>query len=283
MSETLLSAWSAARDRLKAAGVDSPVLDARMLIEDAAGVTRLDIVTDPYRELSAAQLAAIEAHMARRAAREPVSYILGKKAFWKSEFTVSPAVLSPRPETELVVETALTLVGEETPARALDLGTGSGAIAISLLIERPMLRAVGVDFSAEALAIARFNAVAQIVADRLELRTGDWAEGLGEGAFDLVVSNPPYIRSGAIDLLAPEVSRYEPRAALDGGPDGLAAYRALAPALARVLKPGGGFALEIGEGQAEAVWAHLDAAGLTPLGVREDLAAIPRVVFGRKA
>jgi release factor glutamine methyltransferase len=158
---------------------------------------------------------------------------------------------------------------------------GSGAIAVALLLERKSINVVGVDKSPDALAIARFNAVALHVIDRLELREGDWGEGLPDASFDLVVANPPYVRSGAIDLLAPEVARHEPRLALDGGIDGLDAYRAILPEARRLLKQGGAFCVEIGVGQAEAVWAHAAAAGLSPETVKEDLSGRARVVAGR--
>jgi release factor glutamine methyltransferase len=282
MSATLVSSWTAARDRLRAAGVDTPAFDARLLIEAAAGVSRMDILTDPHRALSERQVKAIEKYVARREEREPVSQILGKKAFWTFEVVVTPAVLTPRPETELLVTVALERLKPDAAARIADLGTGSGAIAIALLKERPLAHAVGVDRSEEALEVARFNGIAHKVADRLELVEDDWGRSLEGGSLDLVVSNPPYVRSGAIDLLAPEVSRYEPRTALDGGVDGLDAYRALLPAVFRLLKDRGSFAVEIGEGQAEAVWAHAAAAGLHPEGVRDDVSGVPRVVYGRR-
>ncbi|MBL8551814.1 MAG: peptide chain release factor N(5)-glutamine methyltransferase [Hyphomonadaceae bacterium] len=282
MSEqTLLTAWQSARDRLKQAGVETPAFDARLMLEAGAGVSRMDILTDPHRALNAQQAQAVEKLVARREAREPAAYILGKKAFWKYELTVTPSVLTPRPETELLVEAALEQLRPDAPLKVLDLGVGSGAIAIALLLERRKISMVGVDKSAEALAIARFNAVALHVADRLELRESDWGADLPDAEFDLVVSNPPYVRHGAIDLLAPEIARHEPRLALDGGRDGLEAYRALLPQVRRLLKQGGGFLVEIGEGQAEAVWAHATAAGLSPEGVRNDLSGRARVVFGR--
>ena len=280
MSSTLVSAWQAGRDRLRDAGIDTPVLDARLLVEAGAGVARLDIVTDPRRALSETQEAAIEALMARRLTREPISHILGRKAFWTLEFAVTPAVLTPRPETEFLVELALEHLPLDQPARVLDLGTGSGAILLTLLAERPLAHGVGLDVSDDALAVARANAAALQLTTRAEFHHGGWDADLGEG-FDLVVSNPPYVPSADIDALAPEVARFEPRSALDGGPDGLDAYRAIVPRLLQLTRPGGVFAVEIGQGQEGAVMALTREAGLRPEQPRRDLAGIPRVVWGR--
>lgn len=281
MTDTLVSLWTDVRRRLEAAGVDSPVLDARLLVEAGAGVSRLDILTDPRRPVSAAQIEAVNALTRRREAREPVAHIIGRKHFWTIELAVTPDVLIPRPETEFVVEAALTLLPPGAPARVLDLGVGSGAILYSILSERPLAIGVGVDKSPAALAVARANAEALGLAERVMLREGDWAQGL-EGSFDLVVSNPPYIVSEEIAGLAPEVARCEPRLALDGGADGLDAYRAIAAALPVLLNPGGGFALEIGRGQGGPVCALLEAAGLEIETPWTDLAGTPRVIYGRK-
>jgi len=278
---TLVSTWGAVRDRLRAAGVESPVLDARLLLEAGAGIVRMDIFTDPHRQLSDEQLAAIEKLVARREAREPVNYIIGRKPFWNVELTVTPAVLTPRPETEILVELALENLPFAESARVLDLGVGSGAILCAVLGGRPLAHGVGVDASAEALAVAQQNVDALGLAPRVELVHGDWSAAPA-GRYDLIVSNPPYIRTGTIGLLAPEVARYEPRLALDGGPDGLDAYRAILPLLSDLLTDEGVFALEIGDGQAEAVWALSDQAGLAPTDVRTDLQGHARVVWGRR-
>lgn len=282
MSETLVSLWTDARRRLEAAGVDSPVIDARLLLEAGAGVGRVDIVTDPRRPVSAAQAAAVEVLLRRREAREPIGHILGHKGFWTLDFTVNADVLSPRPETELLVEVAMETLPKGWPARVLDLGVGSGAILLSVLSERPESTGIGVDASEAALAVARGNAERLKLADRAELRQGDWADGI-EGQFDLILSNPPYIPSADIDGLAPEVAKWEPRLALDGGPDGLAPYRRIIADLPRLLSPRGAFAFEVGRGQAEAVQALAEAQGLTTSTPRLDLAGIPRVVAGKRA
>ncbi len=282
MSETLVSLWTDARRRLEAAGVDSPVIDARLLLEAGAGVGRVDIVTDPRRPVSAAQAAAVEVLLRRREAREPIGHILGHKGFWTLDFTVNADVLSPRPETELLVEVAMETLPKGWPSRVLDLGIGSGAILLSVLSERPESTGIGVDASEAALAVARGNAERLKLADRAELRQGDWADGI-EGQFDLILSNPPYIPSADIDGLAPEVAKWEPRLALDGGPDGLAPYRRIIADLPRLLSPIGAFAFEVGRGQAEAVQALAEAQGLTTSTPRLDLAGIPRVVAGKLA
>ena len=279
---TLVSLWTDVRRRLEAAGVETPVFDARLLLEAGAGVSRLDIVTDPRRAVTDDQVAAVDVLVRRREAREPVGHIIGRRHFWTLDLFVSPAVLIPRPETELLVETALQNIAPEASARILDLGVGSGAILLAVLAERVNATGVGVDISGGALAVARANADALGVVDRVELKHGDWDVAL-DGAFDLVLSNPPYIPTNDIDALAPEVARFEPRLALDGGLDGLNAYRAIVARLPHLLRPGGVFALEVGKGQAEAVMALAEAQGLSAEPPRRDLAGIPRVIWGRRA
>lgn len=281
MSETLISLWTDVRKRLEAAGVDSPVLDARLLLEAGAGVTRLEIVTDPRRVVNAEQAASVDALTKRREAREPISHIIGRKHFWTLELTVNNHVLTPRPETEFVVEAGLReTLPADAPHHILDLGSGSGAIILALLKDRPNATGVAVDLSSDALGVLRLNAELVGVTDRLRVQHGDWANELDE-RFDLVVSNPPYVRSGDIAGLDPEVSRFEPHMALDGGADGLAAYRLITVALPRLLKSGAAFALEVGAGQAEEVKALAEEAGLVVGEPWRDLSGIPRVVVGR--
>lgn len=282
MSHTLVSLWTEVRKRLEDAGVDSPVLDARLLLEAGAGVKRLDIVTDPRRPLTLEQVAAVEALSARRCAREPIAHILGRKAFWKHEFVVNSDVLSPRPETEVLVEIALETLPKDRPVRVLDLGVGSGAILLSVLAERDRATGVGVDASAAALAVAQSNAERFGLQQRVELRLGAWAREV-DGPFDLIVSNPPYIPTADLASLEPEVARFEPRLALDGGPDGLVAYRTIIEDLPRLLSPSGAFAFEVGQGQADAVRALVEARGFETISPRLDLAGIARVVSGKRA
>jgi len=281
VSATLVSLWTDIRKRFEAVGIDSPVIDARALLEAGAGVARLEIVTDPRRVLTQAQIDAVEALVARRLRREPVAHIVGHKAFWTLDLRVSPDVLIPRPETELLVEAALAMITPDAQARVLDLGVGSGAILLAVLNDRPNATGVGVDASEAALAVAHANANALALGDRIELRQGDWCAGLEE-SFDLVLSNPPYIPTGDIEGLAPDVAQHEPRMALDGGPDGLDAYRTIIAQLPKVLRPGGGFALEVGAGRADAVAALAMAAGLNVLPHKADLAGIDRVVSGNR-
>jgi release factor glutamine methyltransferase len=259
------------------------VIDARLLVEAAAGATRTDIIGAPHRVLTPEQEATLEHYLRRRERREPVSHILGRKGFWKIMLSVSGHVLTPRPDTETVVERALAWFPEGRAFNLLDLGVGSGAILLAILAERPAAKGLGVDVSEEALAVARENAANLGLASRAVLLRGDWTRGLGDAGFDLVVSNPPYIRGGEIDGLEPEVSRHEPRLALDGGADGLDAYRILAPEILRVLKPGGRFIVEIGHDQSEAVEALFKNAGAAEIATAKDLATRDRVVLGARA
>jgi release factor glutamine methyltransferase len=282
MTLNLVQAWKGARARLEEAGVPGPVIDARLLVEAAADATRVDIVTDPYRALTPEQEAKLEDFIARRVRREPVSQILGRKGFWKIMLQVTPDVLTPRPDTETVVEFALRGFPEHAPWTILDLGVGSGAILLAILAERPAARGLGIDISEEALAVARDNAAALGLAGRLALLRSDWTAGLEANSFDLVVSNPPYIATEVIETLDPEVRDHEPRLALEGGVDGLDHYRLLAPEILRVLKPGGRFAVEIGYDQKTAVEALFREAGAVFVETIRDLGDRDRVVVGEK-
>ena len=279
---TLVSAWTRAKEQLKAAGIEGPVIDARLLVEAAADATRTDIVAEPKRPLTDAQVGVLDGFVARRIAREPISHILGRKGFWKIMLQVTPHVLTPRPDTETVVELVLRDIPENAAITILDLGVGSGAILLAILAERPAAKGLGVDVSEEALAVARDNAAQLGLAPRTALLRGDWTSGLGDASFDLVVANPPYIRTAEIETLEPEVRDHEPRLALDGGADGLDAYRVLAPQILRVVKPGGRFAVEIGHDQSAAVQALFRAAGGIEVTTAKDLANRDRVVSGRR-
>ena len=275
---TLLTAWKGAQARLKAAGIDSPSIDARLMLEAATGAGRVDILNDPYRALSPEQTLALDAMVDRRLRREPVSRILGRKGFWKIMLNVTPDVLSPRPDTETLLDVALLAFAPHERFSLIDLGTGSGAILLALLNERTAATGVGTDISSEALAVARENAANLDLNGRATFLRTEWAAGFADASFDLVVSNPPYIPTAHIAGLDPEVRDHDPHLALDGGPDGLQAYRDLAPEIRRILKPLGVFAVEIGWDQGPQVKALFEAAGFTDVKVVKDLGDRDRVV-----
>jgi release factor glutamine methyltransferase len=230
--------------------------------------------------LSEDQAAELERLLGRRERREPVSQILGVKGFWKIMLRVTPQVLTPRPETESLLDVMLPKMPTDRRVRVLDLGVGSGALLLAILGERPNAVGLGVDVSEDALAVARENAANLGLAGRAALLRGDWTTGLAAESFDIVVANPPYIASGDIASLAPEVRDHEPRLALDGGPDGLNAYRRLAPEILGVLVPGGHFAVEVGLGQAPAVRDLFGDAGAVGLSTHRDLSDRDRIVAG---
>ena len=275
---TLLAAWKDAQARLKADRIDSPAIDARLLLEAATGASRMDILTDPYRPVSPEQAEVLTAYVERRLKREPVSRILGRKGFWKIMLNVTPDVLSPRPDTETILDIATLAFAPHQAFSIIDLGTGSGAILLAILSERAGATGVGTDVSSEALAVARENAANLDLDGRATFLRTEWAAGFGDHSFDLVVSNPPYIPSADIAGLDPEVRDHDPHLALDGGPDGLVAYRELAPEIMRVLKPGGTFAVEIGWDQGDAVKSLFEQAGFTDVIVVKDLGDRHRVV-----
>ncbi|MGE3932300.1 MAG: peptide chain release factor N(5)-glutamine methyltransferase [Rhodospirillaceae bacterium] len=282
MTSTVAAALAAAVARLRAAGIESAAGDARVLIAHALGVDAAAVVGRPERALDAAAAVRFESLVARRARHEPVAYLSGRREFWSLDLAVTPATLIPRPDSETVVEAVLALLpNRDVPLSVLDLGTGSGCLLLALLSELPAARGLGVDVDPDALAVAAENAARLGLAGRAAFRRGDWGAGL-DGAFDVVVSNPPYIRHGDIDGLDPDVALFEPRRALDGGADGLDAYRAIAADLPRMVAPGGIAALEVGADQAGAVTALLAGADFLDLGTRCDLAGRPRCVMLRR-
>jgi len=276
---------SAAADALRAAGVEDPRLDAELLLAEATGWSRARLVAEAEAEISPAAARAFAEMVRRRLRREPVAYIVGRRGFRGIELYVDPRVLIPRPETELLVELAL----EERPRRLLDVGTGSGAIALAVASELPECEVVATDASAAALAVAQANAERLGLADRVELVEGTLPQGAA--GFDLIVANLPYVSEAEWPSLQPEVTEWEPREALLAGPDGLDAYRALLRSdrvafLLRIPKQKGNsssrcLAVEVGAAQAEAVAALMREAGFGEIEVREDLAGIERVVVGR--
>jgi release factor glutamine methyltransferase len=263
-------------------GLASPELDARLLVGHALGLDHAGLAAQAARALTVEEAAAIAALAARRCAREPVARIVGVKEFWGLGLRLNAATLVPRPETETVVEAALDAVdrlqGRNRALKLADLGTGSGALLLALLSELSCAHGVGTDINQTALCCARDNAVALALADRACLVACDYGAAL-EGPFDLIVSNPPYVVRDEIATLAPEVRVFDPAVALDGGPDGLAAYRAIAAVAPRLLGPDGVLVLELGLGQLDAVESLLAAAGLVAIEEpRHDLLGIARAL-----
>jgi release factor glutamine methyltransferase len=248
-----------------AATSDTPRLDAELLMAEALGIAREQLLLS---RLDGTAPAAFEVLVRRRAAGEPVAYITGRRAFWKIELEVGPGVLIPRPESETLIEAAVEHFGKEAPKRILDLGTGPGTLLLAALTEWPGATGLGIDSSAQALSIARANSERLGLAARAELRVGNWGEEVDE-CFDLILCNPPYVEEGA--ELARDVVAFEPHEALFAGPEGLEDYRRLAPKIARLLAPGGIACFEIGAGQEEAVGAMFAAQGLS-VASRRDLA-----------
>ncbi|BBK36240.1 release factor glutamine methyltransferase [Allostella sp. ATCC 35155] len=266
--------------RLAAAGLPEAAREARLILAHAAGRAGEVVFARDVR-LDAAAAARFGDAVDRRASREPLSRIVGQREFWSLPFALGPATLDPRPDTEVLVEGALRRLGRcDRPWRILDLGTGTGCIALALLSELPAATAVGVDRSPQAAALAHDNAVRLGLADRFAVIAGDWTQALSS-RFDLIVSNPPYIVRESIPGLDPEVARHDPLLALDGGSDGLVAYRAIVPELAGLLAPDGIVGLEIGCDQAAAVTGLLTAAGFADVDRVTDLAGLDRCLFAR--
>ena len=237
------------------AKIAAPELDARILVCHACGVSHETFVAEPERTVGKAELQLAGKLAERRFAREPVSRIVGEREFWGLEFELSPDTLDPRPDTETLVEAALDvarMLGGGDPLSILDIGTGSGCILVSLLFNNNTAKGIGTDISEKALEVARTNAARHGVDARAQFMCTNWADGLAD-RFDLVVANPPYIPAGEISNLEPEVHSYDPRRALDGGLDGLDAYRAIIPLLCEVLACHGWVLFEVGQGQADAV------------------------------
>ena len=264
--------------RFAAAGIDTPALDARLLLMHVSGLPREALVAEPEAVLPPEVMARYEALVSARASRQPVAQLTGMREFWGMEFTVTPDVLTPRPETETLVEAVLRRVPDrEAPMRILDLGTGTGCLLLSLLSELPGARGLGVDASPAALAVAKANAEALRLSARSHFRLSEWCKEV-VGTFEIIVANPPYIPSNAIGALMPEVAAYEPRMSLDGGMDGLACYRNIAAELPFHASKGAWIVLEVGEGQHEAVADIFMQAGFRLKAVEPDLSGVMRCV-----
>lgn len=277
---TIAAARRALSDAFRQSGIDSPELDARILIGHLLDLDHTALATAANRTLDEDEARALAALATRRIAREPIARIIGQKEFWGLPLRITPATLVPRPETETVVEAALAAIdanGARTRTlRIADLGTGSGAILLALLSDLPCAFGIGTDLSHEALATARDNAIRHGLSQRAAMLACNFGDAL-DGGFDLVVTNPPYIAASDITSLSPEV-RHDPRRALDGGPDGLTAYRAIAVDARRLIKPLGHLVLELGAGQADAVTKLLQAENLVSVSVLSDLNGIPRAL-----
>jgi release factor glutamine methyltransferase len=261
--------------RLTAAGVPQAASDARVLLRWASGLSSARFSASLHDEVGADEASRFETAVIMRAARSPVSHIVGERLFWGRSFTISPAVLDPRPETEVLIECAL----RDGPAtRILDLGVGSGCILLTLLLEWPMATGVGIDISDRALEVAHENAHRLGVGDRVRLQRGDWLDDV-EGEFDLIVANPPYLSDADMRKIAPEV-RLEPAVALHGGLDGIDPYRRIVAGMHRALAAGGRILFEVGAGQAEAVSTLLNDGGIDRRKVVADLDGRGRVVCG---
>ena len=268
--------------RLAKVGIDGAAREVRLLLQAAAGIPISTQIAFPERTIAADAAERFDELLERRARREPMAHILGRREFWSLAFKVTADTLDPRPDSESLVQAVLDQVPDRSAAlRLADFGTGTGCLLLALLHELPNATGVGVDVSAAALAVAAENADALGLAPRASFRRGIWDDGLDPG-FDIVLSNPPYIPSGDIAGLQPEVASFEPRLALDGGSDGLDAYRRLGPAAMRLLVPGGLAAFEIGIGQGDSVRGIMAAAGLRHIATARDLAAVERCVLFRK-
>jgi release factor glutamine methyltransferase len=279
---TLGSALAAAAAQLSDAGIPGARREARLLVAKALGWDAARVLGFPEAEVTAEASERLAALLARRRAREPISRILGFREFWSLRFELSSDTLDPRADSETLIEAALAALDDRSRAyRVLDFGTGTGCLLLALLSELPHATGTGIDLSVGALEIARRNAAALGFAARAQFLRGNWGDGVS-GEWDMILANPPYIASDQIDRLAPEVAQFEPRRALDGGADGLAAYRALAPAVSRLLAPSGTAVIEVGAGQAQAVADTMAASGLALRAIRHDLGGVDRcLVLGR--
>jgi release factor glutamine methyltransferase len=263
------------RLELARAAKSSAALDARLLMQHAAGLRHEDLTADPARTIDPIEAATYRQYIARRVQGEPVSRIIGEREFYGRSFAITTATLDPRPDTETLVKAALAYIPMGESWRILDLGTGSGAIIVTLLVERPLSKGFATDVSAGAIGVAKRNAQRHGVEDRCEFLVTRWFDGL-DGPFDLVVSNPPYIESDTIKTLPPEVKDFDPHTALDGGLDGLFAYRHLARFGKPFVRPGGHMLLEIGAWQVQAVKTLFESVGWRLVEASKDLAGHTR-------
>jgi release factor glutamine methyltransferase len=266
---------------LREKGIDSPGLSVQLLCAHALGIDRLEVLVDRRRRLSPGQREAVWKLLCRRAEGEPVAYILGRKEFYGLDFQVGPAVLVPRPETELLIDLADKAMPRDVPFIFSDLGTGSGILAVTLALLRPRSMGVAVDTSLDALRIARANATGHGVSERILFLQGDFCSALRSARFDLILANPPYLSEEELRAADREVAAFEPRQALCSGPSGMECIEAVLREAPRVLKPGGLLAVEIGSGQAGAAGRAMGAEGFVQITCHDDLAGLNRVVSAR--
>ena len=283
---TILALIRWADERFSKEGIASPRLDAEVLLAETLGLDRVGLYTHFDQPLQTDELAQFKQRILRRLRREPVAYILGRREFWSLPLRVTPDVLIPRPETETLVAEALNVLepAEGEDLRLLEIGTGSGAISIALAKELPTAKVVATDLSPKALAVAEENALQSGVRERIQFMQGDLFRPVRKGeAFDLIVTNPPYISRGEFPSLMPEVRDYEPRVALDGGEDGLDFFRRALPAAGEYLRSGGWFLAEMGAGQDQKILAIAEKnSELHSFGFAKDLSGINRVFKARK-
>jgi release factor glutamine methyltransferase len=278
MSATVGDAVTAVARRVAAAGIAEPRREARLLVALALGAEPAAVLGYPERPLEAAAQARLDGLVTRRAAGEPYSRLLGRRQFWSLDFALTPDTLDPRADSETLIEAALAHLPDRTAAlKLVDFGTGCGCLLLALLSELPNASGIGVDILPGAAAAARLNAAALGLGHRASFIVGRWGEAIS-GDVDVILANPPYIPSGDIDGLAPEVAKHEPHAALDGGDDGLAAFRELAGDLGRLLRSGGIASVEVGQGQASKVALVMADAGLRVRAIGRDLSGIERVL-----
>ncbi len=274
---TIIRARRLWTEKFRSAGLETPDLDARILLMAATGLSHADMITRSSDRLSLSDLEKLAVMAERRLAGEPIDHILGYREFYGRKFKVTKDVLSPRPETELLATAALKAIKNIKTPRLLDLGTGSGAIIISVLAENTEAIGMAADLSAAALKVARENALAYNVADRLSFALGSWFEPI-TGHFDIILSNPPYITDAAMGQLSCEVANFDPALALRGGADGLDAYRVIIGGASAHLKPGGYLIFEIGYDQGQTVTALLKAAKFRNIDLTQDIAGHNRVI-----
>lgn len=276
---TLAQALALARARLISAGVDNPPLDARLLLEAATGLSRTDLLLKGDQDLSAETLLVFSSLIERRCAREPVARILGQREFWGLPFALNEATLEPRPDSETLIEAVLRQVDDRREVlRIIDLGAGTGCLLGALLHELPHAHGIAVDISPRALEQAQINLTALELESRAQFICSNWWEKI-DGVFDIIISNPPYLRADELECVQPEVAQHDPQAALVAGVDGLEAYRAILAKLSAHLAQGGLAVFELGLGQSEAVDALAAEKGLQVVDIKEDLGGVPRAMI----